>query len=346
MAIWNSRMSRASSSACPATCSNSAIAPAIAAHRRSASRSGSSAERNAAARSVSDSTNSRLRARPGDAGRPVRRSSVTAVAFVEVAAHQIDQGLHRLRRVAAVGAEMQGRALGCLERHHLHDALGIDPRAAFAEAELDLAGEGLGELGELHGRARMQADLMRDDDRSGGGLVRGGPVLHRAEYSSAVCRTTSTLDPPDASVAATTAPSTSGALQISTLPRRSSGSISIAISLLVSAPPRSTSTTTPALDQARSIAAMICPTSVPRPPEGLPPVQAKGTSSPTIWRTMSAAPSATLGECETMTTPTLSITLSPELERRLRSSTRATARRGPYARSIGLRGTRRGRALP
>ena len=45
--------------------------------------------------------------------------------------------------------------------------------------------------------------------------------------------------------------------------------------------------------------------------EGSPPVQASGTSSPTIWRTMSAAPSATFGEWETMTMPTLAISCSP-----------------------------------
>src|SRR5260370_196708 len=62
--------------------------------------------------------------------------------------------------------------------------------------------------------------------------------------------------------------------------------------------------TTPAGVQARSIAARMAATSVPRPPSALPPVKARGTVSPTIWRTMSAAPSATLLECETMTTPT------------------------------------------
>src|SRR5258708_25323352 len=61
---------------------------------------------------------------------------------------------------------------------------------------------------------------------------------------------------------------------------------------------------TPAGVQARAIAARMAATSVPRPPSALPPVKARGTVSPTIWRTMSAAPSATLVECETMTTPT------------------------------------------
>src|SRR5260370_18119170 len=62
--------------------------------------------------------------------------------------------------------------------------------------------------------------------------------------------------------------------------------------------------TTPAGVQARSIAARMAATSVPRPPWALPPGKATGTVSPTIWRTISAAPSATLFEWETMTTPT------------------------------------------
>src|ERR1700716_1137588 len=65
--------------------------------------------------------------------------------------------------------------------------------------------------------------------------------------------------------------------------------------------------TTPAEVQARSIAARMAATSVPRPPSALPPVKARGTVSPTICRTMSAAPSATLLECETMTTPTFPV---------------------------------------
>src|SRR5271165_5297550 len=55
------------------------------------------------------------------------------------------------------------------------------------------------------------------------------------------------------------------------------------------------------------MASVIASRLVPSPPEGLPPVQASGTSLPTIWRTISAAPSATFGECDTMTMPTLAI---------------------------------------
>src|SRR5439155_18389349 len=138
--------------------------------------------------------------------------------------------------------------------------------------------------------------------------VQAAPV---GDNSSAVRRTASSAAPPEASVAAITAPSTTGASQTRNLFRRTGSSRSIAISLLVSAPPRSTRITTPASDQARSIAVTIAATSVPRPPSGLPPVHASGTLSPTICRTMSAAPSATLGECDTITTPTLATFIPP-----------------------------------
>src|SRR5690348_2235763 len=239
------------------------MAVAMAPRSRAASLCGSPTRRVTRALSTSGTTKSRLRARPGDAGLPVRRSSPTFVAFIEVAAHELDQSRHRLGRVVAMGAEVQRRTLGRLECHHLHDALGIDPRSILGQAQLDPAGESLGELRQLDGRTRMQADLMLNDARARDCAFRDGPVVHRAEYSSAVCRTVSTLDPPAASVAATTAPTTRGALQFSTRLRFSSGSISIAISLLVCARPRSSSTTTPLSDQARSMAAMIWPTSVP-----------------------------------------------------------------------------------
>ena len=125
------------------------------------------------------------------------------------------------------------------------------------------------------------------------------------------------------------------------------GSISIAISLLVSAPPRSTRMATPASDQASSIAAMIASTLVPSPPSGLPPHQASGTSSPTIWRTMSAAPSATFGECETMTMPTLPSCAALQRLRRPRAIISALERApGSMWPIERRRGTRRGRGSP
>ncbi len=82
---------------------------------------------------------------------------------------------------------------------------------------------------------------------------------------------------------------------------RSSGSISIAISLLVSAPPRSTRMATRPPTRPRRWQRESSPRWCRAPPSGLPPQKPSGTSLPTIWRTMSAAPLATSGECETMT---------------------------------------------
>src|ERR1700731_1850155 len=132
----------------------------------------------------------------------------------------------------------------------------------------------------------------------GCGLVFHCRVLHYGESSSAVRLTVSNVEPPDASVAAMTAPSTIGALHTTTRPRRSVSSISTAISLFVSAPPRSTRMATPASDQAASIACRIDSTLVPSPPPTSPPVYASGTLSPIICRTISAAPAAILGECD------------------------------------------------
>ena len=112
-------------------------------------------------------------------------------------------------------------------------------------------------------------------------------------------------------VAAITAPSTIGALHTTTRSRRSAGSSSMAISLLVSAPPKSTRIATPRSDQAASMALRMASTLVPSPPPGSPPHHPSGTSRPTICSTMLAVPRATSAECETMTMPTLVLTHCP-----------------------------------
>src|SRR3984893_195041 len=235
--------------------------------------------------------------------------------LVETARDEIDERANRCIGVTARCAKVQKRSLGSLHPHDLDRAFGVDPRAVRLERQLHRRRETLGELGQLDRRARVQADLVGEERGSDDGRRLGHghkailtPCHLAAAYcgdsSSAIRFTVSSDEPPDASVAAITAPSTMGALHTATRPRRFSSSISTAISLLVSAPPRSTSMTTPAGGPARSIAAMKAATSVPTPPSALPPVKARGTVSPTIWRTMSAAPSATLLECETMTTPT------------------------------------------
>ena len=103
--------------------------------------------------------------------------------------------------------------------------------------------------------------------------------------------------PPRVSVAAITAPSTIGELQITTCSRCPvSGNSSIAISLLVSAPPRSTRTATPAAEHALDRRAN-CRHVGAEAAVGSAAAEwaTRHLRRPTISRTMSAAPSATLG---------------------------------------------------
>src|SRR5580692_48473 len=106
-----------------------------------------------------------------------------------------------------------------------------------------------------------------------------------------------------------------------------------AISLLVSAPPRSTRMATPLGDHALLMASIINDTLVPRPPSGSPPQNATLTSLPTIWRTMSAVPLAMSLECDTMTIPTVSFMAGPPTH----------CRRHAKGRSSSARPDRRGR---
>src|SRR4051812_13596594 len=248
-------------------------------------------------------------ATPGDAIRPVQRiSDIGALllfsSIIEIALDQLQDSAHSVRRLIAVGPEVKGTAVRCLHRHHLHDALSVDPRALSIQGDLDLSGEGLRQHGELQGRPCMKTGGMSEESPACGDA-------HCGESSSAVFFTSASEAPLAASAAAITAPSTIGSFQMTTFLWRSSSRISTAISLLVSAPPRSTRIATPESDHALSIASMIAGTLVPKPPSGLPPVQATGTSAPTICRTMSAAPSATLGEWETITMPTFALMRSP-----------------------------------
>ena len=127
----------------------------------------------------------------------------------------------------------------------------------------------------LHGRIDLlraaRVERLREQVESGTLDLPTPSTLERSIFEGSG-------DPPEASAAAMTAPSTMGALQMTARSRRSGGSISTAISLLVSAPPRSTSTATPFSLQTLSMAPMIAPTSVPSPPSGLPPHAATRTS--------------------------------------------------------------------
>src|SRR6478735_4790203 len=258
----------------------------------------------------------RTEGEPGRCGEAGKAAFHHASLLIELACDDIDERSERGGSIFAAGLEMKHFALGRLDAHDLHRALGIGPRAGRAGRDLYTGAEALGGLGKLHRGPGMKPDLVGEQG-AGRHLLHpciplatlplagiGRHLVHADINSSAVACTTASVEPPDASVAAITAPSTMGALQMTMRSRRSSGIISTAISLLVSAPPRSTRMATPASDHALSIAAMMAATSVPRPPSALPPAAASGTLSPTTWRTMSTAPSATLAECDTMTMPT------------------------------------------
>ena len=78
---------------------------------------------------------------------------------------------------------------------------------------------------------------------------------------------------------------------------------STAISALISALPRSISTSTPSSERARSIAALTRSASVPTEPSSIPPAASIASSSPPIWRASSTTPVASAGVWETMTRP-------------------------------------------
>src|SRR5712692_8893595 len=211
----------------------------------------------------------------------------------------IDERYERLQRglsIRPLRTKIDGRVFRRLRRHHLDDTLCIDPGPVGRQPEIDTRIEGLRKLGQLDRGARMQPDFMSHEHRCPKLIHFRVPPHQTGVSSSAVRRTASSVAPDAASVAAMTAPSTTGALQTTTRSLRSSGNISIAISLFVSAPPRSTRMATPRSDQACSIALMIASTLVPNPPPGSPPHQPSGTSRPTICSTMRAVPRATSAE--------------------------------------------------
>ena len=124
-----------------------------------------------------------------------------------------------------------------------------------------------------------------------------------ASAPRASAATSSSGAPPRAATAAATVPSTSGASLISTRPPPSS--ISIANSVLISALPRSMSTSTPSSDIARSIAARTRSASVPSAPgSSIPPAASSASSSPPISRASATTPSASASLWETTTRPT------------------------------------------
>src|SRR5438132_617644 len=117
----------------------------------------------------------------------------------------------------------------------------------------------------------------------------------------------------EASTAAMTAPSTKGALLSSTRPAPS-GSCSIAIWVLSTALPRSTSTSTPSAPRTSWIAPAMAVASVPSRPSAVPPATAILTLPWVIWAASSRTPSASCRLCETRTRLTVPISPGHDLD--------------------------------
>src|SRR5260221_2833851 len=195
--------------------------------------------------------------------------------FLKIAIDEFDQRLNGILRIRTGRPEMQLAIARRLQRHHLGDTFCINPRPLCCDCDIDAGAESLGKLCQFDRWTRMQARLVYQDHIPQHRRLRNCHTVfilfnacdaYCGDSSSAIFLTRESGAPLAASVAAMTAPSTMGALQTTTLLWRSSGSISIAISLLVSAPPTSTRIATPASLQARSMAPMIAGTLVPRPP--------------------------------------------------------------------------------
>ena len=158
---------------------------------------------------------------------------------------------------------------------------------------------------------RASASASRSGSGSPASSSSSAPSCERfiASAPRASAATSSSEAPPFAEAAAATAPSTRGASLSRT--REPSSTISVAISALMSALPRSISTSTPSSDSARSMAACTRVASVPTEPSSIPPAASIFTSSPPISRASSTTPSASEALWETTTSPTMGARYNP-----------------------------------
>src|SRR5206468_3594405 len=146
----------------------------------------------------------------------------------------------------------------------------------------------------------------RRASRSGRSAIAQGDTFSIWLAPSAAAATPSRSLSIEASTAAITAPSTKGALLSSTRPSPT-GNCSIAIWVLSTALPRSTSTSTPSGPRTSSIAPRIAVASVPSRPSAVPPATAIFTRPWVICAASSRTPSASCRLCETRTRLTVPI---------------------------------------
>src|SRR5438552_2996363 len=158
IAIWNPRISAAASSARSIKACMSSKAPAIAAFNAAISPAGVPDLRLTVwglAKCISGPAKM-----PPDAGLPLTSTAGGILSgLVEIALDQGDERLDRSASVRPLRPDMEKGVLLGLQRHHLDDRLGIDPRTFSGARNLDLRGKALGKLGQLDRRPGVQPHI-------------------------------------------------------------------------------------------------------------------------------------------------------------------------------------------
>src|SRR6266704_1741620 len=171
----------------------------------------------------------------------------------------------------------------------------------------------------------MQTNLISNDETGLHDRHVGHPFpldsvvlpLGKLEAPAAASATSCRLFPTDASTAAMTAPSTSGAELIETRCAEVSAKASTAISVAMTALPRSSKTRIPSGPSTFCSAARIFSTEVPKSPSAVPPATAIATFPCAICPASSATPSASRTLCETITKLT-DMSMSPFVQQQER----------------------------
>ena len=242
--------------------------------------------------------------------------AASACGFVEVALDQADQrGDARRRRRRLRRADAARCPAAALSRHDLDDALGVDPRAFGRRRELDRWRRSvLASLVSLtDGRAcRPTSWVDAAPSLSALGVIVSPPLMPATALRP--CAATSSSDG---------AAGGFGRRHHRALDDRRIADDDRAVRARRQHLDRHLAVGLGAAEIDQDGDAGVRPGLVDRRQDrldagaeaasGLPPHQASGTSSPTICRTMSAAPRATSGECETMTMPTLLLMPVPSM---------------------------------
>src|SRR5918997_5700580 len=174
---------------------------------------------------------------------------------------------------------------------------------------------------------RVVPDVLRHS-RGHGGPPYSPWSFDSVRASIAASTHSSASEPAEAMTPAAKAPSTNGASTRRTAARLSEDSISKTVSAERTADPRSMKTSTSSASRP-SMPPWIRSVSVPKVPSASPPTAATSTS-PAIWRTSSAVPSAICGLGETSTHPPIRRT-APGCGPPRPGADTSSGRRGPRA---------------